>query len=59
MLANPSTRGLIWKETRQILPLIAIVIGVGVLVLFVGTIVSSLSRQTANFGSAIAWVLPA
>lgn len=55
----PSTRGLIWKEVRQLVPLMSILIGVGVLLLIVwsGFRINNVSLRFA--GQYIPLILPA
>ncbi len=58
MPTQSATRGLIWKETRQILPLMAIVVIVGVIASLLGQAAESFSPGASEFSLAILWVIP-
>ncbi|WP_222435437.1 ABC transporter permease [Allorhodopirellula solitaria] len=55
---SSSLRGLAWKETRQVVPLVIMLLGVAVL-LFVLWSTMSAAQTMANFGHYIPLVLPA
>jgi hypothetical protein len=56
---HPATRGLIWKETRQLMPLVGIVVLVGGIVTVTSAIIAAISPPVTQLSTSILWSLPA
>jgi len=59
MTESAVMRRLIWKETRQLLPLVATIIGVGLLIMGLGAAAETMTPQLTGSATMIPWVLPA
>ena len=59
MIADTATRALVWKEFRQVVPLVGVVAVIGVSVTSINLLIDSFSPFRSGWGPIIAWVLPA
>lgn len=59
MSVSPVTKGLLWKETRQLFPLFAIVLVIGVACLFCGILFAVVEPQLRGFAAIVVQMLPA
>ncbi len=58
MFLDPATKGLLWKEFRQLVPLLAMLIGVGIFLVLIAALAERSSENLYLASAVIRWALP-